>query len=31
MDCVMGCDGCVMDETLGGDGCDGCDELFEKF
>ena len=28
MDDVMDCDGCVMDETLAGDGCDGCDGLF---
>lgn len=28
MDGVMDCDGCVMDETLAGDGCDGCDGLF---
>ncbi len=25
MDGVMDCDGCVMDETRAGDGCDGCD------
>jgi hypothetical protein len=30
MDCVMDCDGCVMDEIPVGEGCDGCDGLFEN-
>jgi hypothetical protein len=31
MDSVMGCDGCVMAEIPGSDGCYGCDGFFRKF